>query len=225
MAASTRHVGAYLLRYRNRYPEATIIHVASSMFDTTMRPTAGRRRDLKPVLDAIEREVARSAASRSPPRILVHLFSNAGAYTTALLATTFERLFHAFTLPLASLPVPVRMIGTLLVVLGLAVVLGLQRMGVQDAVDWSRQVLNDTTMVNPQAPRLYLYSKDDEMVLSTDVEDHSNEAEARWIPVHRAVFEKSAHCRHVQLYRDEYWRAVDDILSTKGTGLGKTLSS
>lgn len=238
MSASTRHVRAYLLRYRTLYPDATIVHIASSMFDATVRPDSARRRDLTPVLDVILREVSR-CPPHSPPRILLHLFSNAGAYTAGLLATayrkqtntalpvtalvldstpgraTFGRLFHAFTLPLAPLPTVIRAMGTLVVVLGLAVVVGLQCVGVQDAVERSRRILNDARVINPQAPRLYLYSKVDDMVLSTDVGDHSNEAEAKGIRVRRVVFEKSAHCRHVQFYRNEYWRAVDEILSAE----------
>ncbi|KAK5659384.1 hypothetical protein OQA88_1477 [Cercophora sp. LCS_1] len=208
------------------------------MFDTTLRPESGRRRDMKPVLDAVLKEICRHPAD-APPRILVHMFSNAGAYGAGLLGTmyrektgmafpaaalvldstpgraTFERLFHAFTLPFASFPAVVRAAGAVFVALGLAVVIGLQRIGVQDAVERSRRVLNDKAVIDGRASRLYLYSKADEMVLSTDVEDHSDEAEAKGMSVHRVAFEKSAHCGHVRAYEDAYWGAVDEVLSTK----------
>ncbi|RYP37539.1 hypothetical protein DL767_002847 [Monosporascus sp. MG133] len=239
MAASTRHVRVYLEKYKALYPDATTIHVASSMLDTAIRPDSARRRELKPTVDAIISWLSLHPP-QSQPRVLLHLFSNAGAYTAGLLATsyqarmnaplpatavvldsspgraTFGRLFHAFTLPLAPLPVVVRALGTVFVVLGLAIVIALQRIGVPDAVDWSRRILNDGQAVNPRALRLYLNSKADDMVPWSDAEDHAKEAEARGIPVRRVVLEKSAHCRHAQLYSDEYWGAIGEILTEKG---------
>ncbi|RYP09783.1 hypothetical protein DL764_001037 [Monosporascus ibericus] len=239
MAASTRHVRVYLDKYKTLYPDATAIHVASSVLDTAIRPDSARRRGLKPTVDAII-----SWLSLHPPqsqaRVVLHLFSNAGAYTAGLLAAsyqarmnaplpatavvldsspgraTFGRLFHAFTLPLAPLPVVVRALGTVFVVLGLAIVIALQRIGVPDAVEWSRRILNDGQAVNPRALRLYLNSKADDMVLWSDAEDHAKEAEARGIPVRRVVLEKSAHCRDAQLYSEEYWGAIGEILTQKG---------
>ncbi|RYP54562.1 hypothetical protein DL768_000622 [Monosporascus sp. mg162] len=239
MAASTRHVRVYLEKYKALYPDATAIHVASSTLDIAIRPDSARRRELKPIVDTIISWLSLHPP-QSQPRVLLHLFSNAGAYTAGLLAAsyqarmnaplpatavvldsspgraTFGRLFHAFTLPLAPLPVVVRALGTVFVALGLAIVIALRRIGVPDAVDWSRRILNDGQAVNPRALRLYLNSKADDMVLWSDAEDHAKEAEARGIPVRRVILEKSAHCRHAQLYSDEYWGAIGEILTEKG---------
>ncbi|RYP14460.1 hypothetical protein DL765_006350 [Monosporascus sp. GIB2] len=217
MAASTRHERVYLEKYKAFYPDATVIYVASSILDTAIRPDSARRRELKPTVDAIISWVSLHP-SQSQPRVLLHLFSNAGAYTAGQLAasTTFGRPFHAFTLILAPLPVVMRALGTVFIVLSLAIAVALQRIRVSNAVDWSHRILNDNQAVNPRAFRLYLYSKADDIMMWSDTENHVKKAEARRIPVRRVVHEKSAHCRHAQLYSDEYLGAIGELLTEKG---------
>ncbi len=233
MAAPTRHVKSYLAEYRLRYPSSTIVHISTSLIDATVRPDVMRRRELKPVVDIITSEASR--CSPSQPRILLHLFSNGGAYTTSQLAiayrrqtgcplpaaavvldstpgkATFSLTLRAMKIGLASTPLLARMLGTAAVTLGLAVYFLLERLGVKNVIELARHILNNKNLISPKAPRLYIFSNSDELVLWQDVEAHSHQAEAKGISTRRLVFDKTGHVGHVRVRKDEYWSAVAEL--------------
>jgi hypothetical protein len=68
--------------------------------------------------------------------------------------------------------------------------------------------LNDETIFDKKVPRVYLYSRADQMVGPEEVEDHSGIAAAKGWDVTRVVFEKSPHCGHVREDEAKYWAAV-----------------
>lgn len=69
--------------------------------------------------------------------------------------------------------------------------------------------MNSKDLFDERVPRLYLYSRADEMVGWEEVERHADEAEALgWTSVARVRFEASAHAGHIRENAGKYWAAV-----------------
>ena len=68
--------------------------------------------------------------------------------------------------------------------------------------------LNDEKVFDNKVPRVYLYSRTDQMVGFEEADEHADEARAKGWDVEKVVFEKSAHCGHVREDEGKYWKAV-----------------
>lgn len=60
-------------------------------------------------------------------------------------------------------------------------------------------------------PRLYLYSKADDMVSWKDVEEHATTAVSKGLNVSVECFEDTPHVAHARKYPDRYWAAVKKL--------------
>ncbi|GAA6019974.1 hypothetical protein JCM11491_006727 [Sporobolomyces phaffii] len=71
--------------------------------------------------------------------------------------------------------------------------------------------LNDPSTL-PTVPRLYLYSKVDELIPYRDVERHAAAAAARSVPVpvRTERFDATSHVGHVRGDPERYWRAIEE---------------
>jgi len=63
----------------------------------------------------------------------------------------------------------------------------------------------------PPVPRLYLYSKIDELIPYKDVEAHGREARERGVEVRMERFEKSTHVGHARVEGERYWKAIGEV--------------
>ncbi|GAA5904719.1 uncharacterized protein JCM6883_003884 [Sporobolomyces salmoneus] len=64
----------------------------------------------------------------------------------------------------------------------------------------------------PRVPRLYLYSKLDELIPYKDVEAHADEAETKLgVKVRKERFEKTSHVGHVRGDPERYWSAIEEV--------------
>ncbi|CAA7262223.1 unnamed protein product [Cyclocybe aegerita] len=61
------------------------------------------------------------------------------------------------------------------------------------------------------APRLYIYSNEDQITLARHVERHANEARALGFDVRAEKFENSPHVAHARTDPERYWAAVYDL--------------
>ena len=80
------------------------------------------------------------------------------------------------------------------------------RRGLEDQRLWDTQHVR----------RCYLYSKNDTLIKSQDVEKHARKAERKGVPVLLATFQHSEHCRHVREDSQKYWSAVRWTLQKSG---------
>lgn len=60
-------------------------------------------------------------------------------------------------------------------------------------------------------PRLYIYSRKDDLIPYTEVESHAQEAEAAGFDVRQERFEDTAHVAHARADPARYWGAVERI--------------
>lgn len=62
-----------------------------------------------------------------------------------------------------------------------------------------------------RSPRLYLFSKKDDMVPWQEVEEHANEASAKGFEVIQERFDDSPHVAHARAYPERYWAAMSKV--------------
>lgn len=74
--------------------------------------------------------------------------------------------------------------------------------------------LNDGEVFDKTVPRVYLYSRVDQMVGSEEVEEHAAIAKGRGWDVTMVRFEQSAHCGHVREDEGKYWGAILEAWKT-----------
>ncbi|CAF9929455.1 MAG: hypothetical protein GOMPHAMPRED_005407 [Gomphillus americanus] len=226
-----------LFGWGNAAPKAIILLFLTTFSDLFLHtPT----RQAKPLDAAVRRlfSMADDDTSRSNhPRILVHLFSNAGAYKFRELA----RFYHQAT---SSGPIPVNMIvldsapghpsfrrrivgmqtqlprqivmywlgtGLLFFMMCIATFLGLlfQWAPLLDQV-WHdlNDVSNNVQLVDQNTRRLYLYSKKDELVDWRNIVEHASDAQVKGHQVQIEEFMNSKHVAHVLVDGKRYWDLI-----------------
>jgi hypothetical protein len=68
--------------------------------------------------------------------------------------------------------------------------------------------------IDAHTPRLYVYSKKDELVPWEEVEEHVSQAKALGINVKAEVFAQSPHVGHARMDPAKYWSAVGEAWAT-----------
>lgn len=232
-AALPRYYAKFLTYYTQTYPDARIILVLSNP-DIFYRSYAAQQRNLEPAITAI-------LADSSNRRLLVHAASNGGANGLCNLLVAYRQStgqvlpVQALVLDSApgragvrsgmnamrlSLPMhPVLKLPALLIAF---VVFAVARylyplFSVENFVDRARRLLNDPQTSTLEAKRCYMYSKTDELVALTDVEDHSRDAEKQGYKVTRTVFSGSGHVAHMKMDSEKYWNALQRLWKSTST--------
>ncbi|KAJ7503545.1 hypothetical protein B0H11DRAFT_586645 [Mycena galericulata] len=232
MSARLLHLLKYTSMYRQIYPDATIIVVRSNI---SILWTSHATR-FKPVVEVLEA----LGCLQNRQRILTHSFSNGGAFHLIALQgilssknTNTQTPRTASAMIIDSAPG-----GDSLAKLQLALTSPIKNaflrllasffIRVVYSILWTRgQILRrpsplQTMMVSlrrprvlpwidERTPRLYIYSKVDEMVPFTDVEAHAARSESEGLDVRRVCFDKSPHVAHARLYPEEFWTAVRKV--------------
>jgi hypothetical protein len=85
--------------------------------------------------------------------------------------------------------------------------------GAEDAITRIRKQLNNPKLFNSEVPRLYIYSKADQLVPYQDVKSHIDDAKTKgYRATSELFFEASAHCAHAMAHKKQYWEAVAGLL-------------
>ncbi|KAJ7666281.1 hypothetical protein B0H17DRAFT_1090070 [Mycena rosella] len=232
MSAKLGHLHKYTEVYQEMYPQATLILVRSEL-SFFLTSTSALETHFKPVIEALEA----LGCLEDGQRILTHTFSNGGSFhllafarmlaskavdmqtprppsamvidsspggadlasaqraltvsvrnsLLRLLAKGFVRLAYCFLWAIGQIsrrPNPVH-----------AMAAGLRRPCV---LPW----------IDGRSPRLYVYSKADDMVPWADIEENIARSTSDGLDVRRLRFEDSAHVAHARVHPEEYWAAV-----------------
>ncbi|EKV05115.1 DUF829-domain-containing protein [Penicillium digitatum] len=73
---------------------------------------------------------------------------------------------------------------------------------------WADRILNDQSCVTTDSSRVYLYSKEDEIIGYRDLEAHVAHAKTLGYSVDLEMFEGSSHVGHMRLHPEQYWNKV-----------------
>ncbi|KAJ3537974.1 hypothetical protein NM208_g6103 [Fusarium decemcellulare] len=241
VAASPKHIAKYTAAYQQLYPNASILVIQTWTYDVILRLTDGCHfARLEPARDIT---LSFIDANQDGMRA-IHMFSNGGALVAGLLFTMLRSsrpklrkdMFHALlfdscpgdgeyrplvraltvSMKLHTYPWPIYAVASLVVQIGASHYLIGNALGIENTVDRIRKRLNDETLVDLRVPRLYLYSKVDELVDWEAVASHGLEARKKGYHVEEVVFQNSAHCAHLQEDARKYWDAVDNLVRTAG---------
>ncbi|KAF2821359.1 hypothetical protein CC86DRAFT_103083 [Ophiobolus disseminans] len=224
-AAAAKHIAKYTISYQKLFPTSRLILIRSFTRDMVRRRSeyAGLQR---PAMDLVHEHV------ESGGEVLVHSFSNGGGNQLNEFAKAWKERFGT-KMPMriqvldssptkgpwmkthaaiaVSLPRTLfwRWFGGALVHLLLAgyfivnTALGNANKNLVLCGE-----LNDENVFNMDVPRVYLYSRADEMVGFEEADEHAKTAESKGWDVTRVHFEKSAHCGHVREDEVKYWAAI-----------------
>lgn len=247
MNAAKSPLAKYVSQYQALFPTSAILLVTCSFAGMTI-PAFGLREAriaaiaTRSILE--QNEAQRSSHSgtdpRLRPRLLLHVFSNAGstmlyhlytAYastsssntpTSAILplhATVFDSTPAAFTYHtllrgiLDGAPSAAARLAIMpFAYLYVALIwTALTLLRVPDHIgDLGPKAHNDPTCVH-ETRRVYIYSPADRITPAAGVERHADEAEARGFHVQRELFPGTAHVAHARKHADRYWGIVGQI--------------
>jgi hypothetical protein len=80
--------------------------------------------------------------------------------------------------------------------------------GATSAAEFSTGAVNNPTLSNTSAKRLYLYSKEDDIIHWEDIERHAADALKKGWSVSADVFEGTPHVGHKRGHPEQYWTAI-----------------
>lgn len=78
----------------------------------------------------------------------------------------------------------------------------------QHAGAWSRIAANQEAFATKSARRLYMYSKDDDLIGYEDIEEHASDSEKLGYAVDTKELCGSGHVGHMRMHPKEYWAAI-----------------
>lgn len=230
--ALPKHIVKYVESHRQRYPQAQILVIESTVGDMMYTPYNVQRERLVPIVNLLK---GTTAASHE---ILMHVFSNGGSNTAVQLAeawrTSQSTPFPAASMVLDSCPgSPSLKLAAdavvssspsssrwWVVIFAWTVVVPFvafpQLLGGPNVVASLRQRLNDTLLFSTRSSRVYLCSSTDLMVPLEDVVEHYESARTVGYDAKLVEFDRSAHVSHVLKDPGLYWNAIEDVWARRG---------
>lgn len=236
MGATPKNISKYTDEYAKLYPQAGILLVTTSVADVILRSPAILSMRLQPAITETAAFTGLKDDERRP-RILVVAFSNSGSLLFTIFAKTWKQK-HGTILPIAALildsspdrgdynkAVKAIQISDPKISFLRYPILGHFILGPlwvihhviskENRIRRSYRELNDSCII-PDVPRLYLYSKADEVVDWKDVEKHAR-AKKPSVWVDMVKFDRSDHVRHIQEDRKRYWDAIEGLWNASCT--------
>jgi hypothetical protein len=230
MDAQAKHLSKYTSVYEKLHPSARIIIITTNSVDALLRTTSANLNRVKPAL-----EILYSIPAKSNVKVLVHLFSNGGGYTSTLIAKAYHEKMGR-QLPLSAMILDsspgrpdiaatrrafavglpknfvLRFIGNLLftIIFTCLKIVYFLRIST-NLIDQLRADLNDKKLFDIDVPRLYIFSDGDNMVEAKDVEDHAIEARSLGYGVDLVRYIESGHAAHMLNDPKRYWKAVESL--------------
>lgn len=80
--------------------------------------------------------------------------------------------------------------------------------GATSAAEFSTTAVNDPRLSQTSVKRLYLYSKEDDIIHWEDIEEHAADARQKGWSVSAEIFEGTPHVGHMRSHPEQYWAAI-----------------
>ena len=234
MSAHPRHLSKYAIGYQKLYPSSSILLIRCSPSDMILWPTRVQRQWITPAVSAILSRC--TPGNVGSPQVLLHIFSNGGSHQACNLLNAYRDItslpfpghvtifdscpgrasIQSSVLALSSaLPAfpPLRGFLYLLIYMVCCLYWVIYvPLRFVDQIERIRRALCDPVLMSSEKCRCYLYSGDDRMVNSYDVEAHALEARKRGFNVGTEKFEGSGHCAHMMVGEGiRYWAIVSEL--------------
>ncbi|KAH7152858.1 hypothetical protein EDB81DRAFT_435889 [Dactylonectria macrodidyma] len=232
-----KHVAKYADGYRELFPYSTQIVILAPISKAFFSDLPTRTASMQPVLKALD---GVKAAIGRTPTVLVHAMSNTGGTNYASTLNAFKlrydeplphqllvldstpgspnlswanlkRWSRAMTLGTAAwFPWPFFVTqgiwaSTLLVTIAYG-----WMMGTEAPAAFSMRAIDDGTFEDQSSRRLYLYSKEDDLIFFQDIESYRAAATQNGVKTDAEVFEGSGHVGHMRTFPEKYWNAIQE---------------
>ncbi|KAK5047090.1 hypothetical protein LTR84_007033 [Exophiala bonariae] len=235
MGASSRNIRKYLSTYQTLFPNTPILVLKQNGGDFFWRSKATLASNLEPAVSAARQVV--EMKNPEQPRILLHIFSNGGSFSSINLTDAYRALTGEH-LPISALILdstpslpnarraheaisesfpksgPLRLIGqgALWAYIGAGKAVDTV-LGIENITLWLRRRLNDPqgAFMQGNLKRVYIYSQADRLVPAADVEAHARDAKTiiGEDRIQLEDFVTSRHVGHVLLDGPRYWKIVE----------------
>lgn len=226
--AEDRPIQHYKNAYLNLFggtDKLEIIIIKTTIRDLCFRSSATKQHRLQSIVSKIPRN--------SSPRVLLHVFSEGGSHKACELAEAYHHQYGK-RLPVSAMildstpgkphldrlckaggaalqmPHPFRHMGAIFASVVIVAAWAVCHIKGYDhnIIDNTRIRLLKEELWSFEAPRFYLYSTADDLILSADIEDHIKLSENCGITVRRHNFHTSQHVAHERDYSLLYWKLV-----------------
>ncbi|KAJ9160714.1 DUF829-domain-containing protein [Coniochaeta hoffmannii] len=236
--SNPKHVAKYAAGYRALYPLARMVVVFGPILRAITQTLPQRAATMAPAIDAIFGGTGDDPAAHARERVMVIAMSNTGGINAASTLHAYKERFgkpmpyhlmvcdscpgsHSFRRNFAPwsramalgtagfFPWPFVVTQGLAMVF-LAAVHGLGWVtGNQSAAEFSVNGVNDESLSVKSAGKLYLYSKEDDIISWVDIEEQAADARSKGYDVACEVFEGSPHVGHMRLHPEQYWGVIE----------------
>ncbi|KAH7316496.1 hypothetical protein B0I35DRAFT_409688 [Stachybotrys elegans] len=230
-----RHVSKYTDGFAALYPHARIYAILSPIAKAIFSGLEARARHMTPLIQHL---FPNGHKPSDDPSILVHTMSNTGAvnfYATAYhFAQAFNRPFPHKLVIMDSTPGGTDLTIDNLTRWSRAMSLGTARffpwpfvvtqaiwatgiffstcvghvVGSEPAGAWARKASVNLAYEPRDSLKLYLYSKEDDLIGYEDIELHVAEAKELGWKTEVEIFEGTGHVGHMRQYPEQYWSAI-----------------
>lgn len=227
-AAPLNAVAKYTTQYEKLYPTSRMVLITTTFRDLITHTETSQQKVLASAVDIL--------SSQPNARILVHLFSNGGAYKLVELAKAYRRANNAI-LPINALAMdsapgnsrlfdsiramssvlpksrplrPLYWAGIALIFLYLMWLRAYYGIFGGMPVTWRVYGwLNDPALIDARAKRLYIFSRSDGMIWWQDVVEHCKIARENGVVASFEEFHGSLHVAHMVKDPRRYWHLME----------------
>ncbi|KAF3347328.1 Calcium-transporting ATPase 3 [Verticillium dahliae VDG2] len=197
---TARNVQKYTDGYAALFPHARQIAVLSPIAKAMFNSAAARAVAMTPVVDTLGALDTDDDGNADADAILVEAMSNTGA-----------RWSRAMTIGTAAwFPWPFAVTQCLWGSFLTVNVLAGWCVGREAAGAFALRVTDDDAFETKDARRLYLYSKEDDLITSDDVEMYMAESRQKGYQLRAELFDGSGHVGHMRMHPEKYWKAIAD---------------
>jgi hypothetical protein len=238
--AQPKHVTKYADGFRSLYPRAKQLAVLSPIYKAIWRTMGQRIEAMKPILDEVFPCTSDEKEQHDGSGVLIHVMSNTGgiAYAATLHAyrNKYGRPFPHRLAVLDSTPGSTDLTLANMKRFALAMALGTAKwfpwpffvtrglwavflyvlnliekvLGRTSAGAESVRTVETPELASVATRRLYLYGKEDRIILWTDIEKHVAKVRERGWKSDCQLFEGSGHVDHMRKSPVAYWKAIQD---------------
>ncbi|KAI1398966.1 DUF829-domain-containing protein [Hypoxylon fuscum] len=229
-----KNVAKYADGYHRLFPMARILMVISSTFAASYQSLEQRTRAMLPIIDTAfptagdvsERVILhamsntggiyaaatlnafqhRHGIDKSLPHLLCVSDSTPGS---VVFSTEVGRWSRAMALGTAKwFPWPFTVTQKIWWAFLYAIYLLEKATGREPSGIYSCRAFLDHAMATPRAPRLYMYSKTDDLIWWEDVEAQAAVAKSKGYTTVLEMFDNSPHVGHMRMHPEQYWGAI-----------------
>ncbi|KAK2934844.1 Protein of unknown function DUF829, TMEM53 [Fusarium oxysporum f. sp. vasinfectum] len=209
-----RHVGKYAEGYRALFPHSKILIILSPISDAMFTGLETRTRAMQHVIDNLDGLLEEKTAP-----ILIHSMSNTGAISYATTLKAFRdkngRQMPHQLLVLDSTPGNPFWSWERLGQWSHAMALGTAKFFPWPFVItkgiWGFVLTLDVVIKKlTDSKRLYLYSKEDQIISHMDIEGYIAESQQRGYETRQELFVDTDHVGHMREHPEQYWKAISE---------------